>query len=293
MTRKSTPASTSAWARRNASSPTPTAAPTSSRPSASLAARGYFSALTKSLTVIRPLRRPSSSTSGSFSILCRRSSSIASSPEMPTLPVTSGIGVMTSRTWRPRSSSKAMSRLVTMPSSRPDGVGDRNAADAELGAQRVRLAQRGVGAHRDRVGDHAGLGALDEVDLVDLVLDRQIAVQDAHAALTGHRDGHPRLGDLVHGGGHQRDVDLDVAGDAGRGVHLVRQHLGRAGQQQHVVVGEPEEPEFLGELLGHSVGVCGHDTFPNALARRGNPCYWARRVTFPHPNHSGQRARHR
>lgn len=39
---------------------------------------------------------------------------------MPTLPVTSGIGVMTSRTWRERSVSKAMSRLVTMPSSRPD-----------------------------------------------------------------------------------------------------------------------------------------------------------------------------
>lgn len=38
---------------------------------------------------------------------------------MPTLPVTSGMGVMTSRTWRERSVSKAMSRLVTMPSSLP------------------------------------------------------------------------------------------------------------------------------------------------------------------------------
>lgn len=64
---------------------------------------------------------PASSTSGSFSILWRRSSSMASTPEMPTLPVTSGIGVMTSRTWRARSDSKAMSRLVTMPSSLPAG----------------------------------------------------------------------------------------------------------------------------------------------------------------------------
>lgn len=86
-------------------------------PSPSFAAFGYFSAFTKSLTVIRPLRMPESSTSGSFSILCLRSSSMASTPEMPTLPVTSGIGVMTSRTWRERSDSKAMSRLVTMPSS--------------------------------------------------------------------------------------------------------------------------------------------------------------------------------
>ncbi len=38
---------------------------------------------------------------------------------MPTLPVISGIGVMISRTWRLRSDSKAMSRLVTMPSSLP------------------------------------------------------------------------------------------------------------------------------------------------------------------------------
>ncbi|CAM5716139.1 hypothetical protein SANTM175S_06223 [Streptomyces antimycoticus] len=64
----------------------------------SFAAFEYFSAFTKSLTVIRPLSTPASSTSGSFSILWRRSSCIASSPEIPTLPVTSGIGVMTSRT---------------------------------------------------------------------------------------------------------------------------------------------------------------------------------------------------
>ena len=96
--RKSAPASASACARSSASGLAPTAAPTRRRPSASFAAFGYFSAFTKSLTVMRPLRMPASSTSGSFSILWRRSSCMASLPEMPTLPVTSGIGVMTSRT---------------------------------------------------------------------------------------------------------------------------------------------------------------------------------------------------
>ena len=38
---------------------------------------------------------------------------------MPTGAVTSGIGVMTSRTSRDLSDSKRMSRLVTMPSSTP------------------------------------------------------------------------------------------------------------------------------------------------------------------------------
>src|SRR4051794_11777480 len=117
---RSTPASTSAIARFSASSKIPIAAPTRSRPESSLVASGYFSLLAKSFTVIRPLSRPASSTSGSFSTLCRPSSRMASSPEVPTGAVTKGIGVMTSRTRRVRSVSKRRSRFVTMPSSRPD-----------------------------------------------------------------------------------------------------------------------------------------------------------------------------
>jgi hypothetical protein len=71
------------------------------------------------LTVIRPRSRPASSTSGSFSILCLRSSSSARSGSTPTGAVTSGIGVITSRTSRFWSVSKRMSRLVTMPTSTP------------------------------------------------------------------------------------------------------------------------------------------------------------------------------
>src|ERR1700722_12172270 len=57
-TRTSTPASTSVMARTQASSPIPTAAPTSNRPSQSLVASGCCSVLTKSLTVISPVSRP-------------------------------------------------------------------------------------------------------------------------------------------------------------------------------------------------------------------------------------------
>ena len=118
-TRKSTPASTSAWARRLASSPTPTAAPTTSRPAGSLVACGNFSLLVKSLTVIRPLRRFLPSTSGSFSTLCWRRSFRASPGFTPTGAVTRGIGVITSDTRRVWSVSNLMSRLVTMPTSTP------------------------------------------------------------------------------------------------------------------------------------------------------------------------------
>ena len=120
-TRKSTPVSISAWARRLASSPTPTAAPTTSRPAGSLVAKGNFSLLVKSFTVMSPRSRPDSSTSGSFSTLCWRSSRSASSGATPTGAVTRGIWVITSATRRLWSVSNLMSRLVTMPTSTPSG----------------------------------------------------------------------------------------------------------------------------------------------------------------------------
>ena len=47
-----------------------------------------------------------------------------------------------------------------------------------------------------------------------------------------------RLGDGVHGGGQDRNVEVDVAGDAGADVGLAGHDLGMAGLQQHVVEGQ-------------------------------------------------------
>ncbi len=106
-------------ARFHASSKMPMAAATRSLPESSLVAEGYFSRLAKSLTVMSPRSRPEPSTSGSFSILCVASSSMACSGEVPTGAVTSGIRVMTSWTGREWSDSNRRSRLVTMPTSTP------------------------------------------------------------------------------------------------------------------------------------------------------------------------------
>ena len=81
-------------------------------------ASGNCSDFTKSLTVISPASRPSSSTRGSRSRLCLRSSVVASSRLMPTGAVNSGIGVITSATRRvPHSATgtKRRSRLVMIP----------------------------------------------------------------------------------------------------------------------------------------------------------------------------------
>ena len=135
-------------------------------------------------------------------------------------------------------------------------VDDGQARDAVAAAYLVELLEGGVLPDRHRVGDHAGLGALDEVDLVRLVLDRQVAVEDADAAVPGHRDGHPRLGDGVHGRGDERHPDRDLARQARRRVDLARDDIGLAGLEQDVVVGEPE----LGERgrRGRLGGGRGH-----------------------------------
>jgi hypothetical protein len=51
--------------------------------------------------------------------------------------------------------------------------------------------------------------------LVGLVGRGQVAVEHAEAALPGHRDRHPRLGDGVHRGAHQRHPQRDLARQPG------------------------------------------------------------------------------
>jgi hypothetical protein len=134
-------------------------------------------------------------------------------------------------------------------------VDHRQARDAVLAAQLVELLERGLGADRHGVADHARLRPLHQVDLVGLVLDRQVAVQDPQAPLARHGDGHPRLGDGVHGARQDRDAQRDLAGDPGRGVDLARDDVGLAGQQHDVVVGEAQQPERrgVGGVVRHRV----------------------------------------
>ncbi|GIW55745.1 MAG: hypothetical protein KatS3mg082_2149 [Nitrospiraceae bacterium] len=67
-TTRSTPAFTNAATRSSVSGPTPTAAPTRSRPCASLQAFGYLIRFSISLIVINPFSSKFLFTTGSFSI---------------------------------------------------------------------------------------------------------------------------------------------------------------------------------------------------------------------------------
>ena len=79
-------------------------------------------------------------------------------------------------------------------------LGDRHAGDPVLLHQLERFVDAVLRRERDRVDDHAALGALDAIDLGGLFLDREVLVDDADAALLRHGDGQPRFGDGVHRG---------------------------------------------------------------------------------------------
>ena len=74
--------------------------------------------------------------------------------------------------------SKRRSRFVRIPTSTPVVVGDRDAGDAVARHQLERVGDERVGRQRHRLDDHPRLGALDLVDLGDLVRDREVAVDD-------------------------------------------------------------------------------------------------------------------
>ena len=77
-------------------------------------------------------------------------------------------------------------------------LGDRHAGDPVFLHQLERFVDPVRRGQRDRVDDHAALGPLDAIDFGRLLLDRQVLVDDADAALLRHRDGQPRFGDGVH-----------------------------------------------------------------------------------------------
>ena len=126
------------------------------------------------------------------------------------------------------------------------GLDDRGARDAVGGADLVHLPDRGLGADGDRVADHPGLGALHLVHHLRLVLDGQVAVQDADAALAGHGDGHPGLGHGVHGRRRQGYVEPDPAGELGASADLRGDDVGLVGLQQHIVEREPQRRKGAG-----------------------------------------------
>ena len=168
---------------------------------------------------------------------------------MPTGAVMSGIRVMTSRTRVVAFSNGGDEAHVAVGDDADEhavAVDDREPGHPELAAERVDLGDGGIRRRRHRVGDHAGLAALDLVDLLGLVRDREVAVQHADAALARHGDRHARLGHGVHRAGDSSGVATVIRRVSREEVSA---SLGMTsvcpGRSMHVVVGESDEAERI------------------------------------------------
>ena len=117
-------------------------------------------------------------------------------------------------------------------------LGDRHAGDAVLLHQLERFVDPVGRGERDRIDDHAALRPLHAIDFRRLLLDRQVLVDDAEAAVLRHRDRQPRLGDGVHRRADERHVQPDVAREPGADVDLVGQHRRVLRHEQDVVEGQ-------------------------------------------------------
>ena len=191
------------------------AAPTRRRPCSSRVANGNRRWCMRSRAVMRPSRRPPSSTSGSFftlrSAMIRSASDSSSGPRCTT---SRSSGVIRSETSASRSVDEAHVALGQEPFQLQPGIDDDERADPGSRHEASGLADRGRCVDAVGVADDAMLRPLDDLDLTDLRLDLagpEAAVDDADPALFGLHDGHRRAGHRVHVGRDDRALQRDPA----------------------------------------------------------------------------------
>ena len=114
-------------------------------------------------------------------------------------------------------------------------AGDGKAGDAVLGHDLEGLTEGDVWRDGDGIDDHAAFGAFDAINFFILPVDGHVAVNDADTALAGDSDGEAGLGDGIHGGGGERDIEDEGAGEVGACFYFGGKDGGFAGEQENVV----------------------------------------------------------
>jgi len=126
----------------------------------------------------------------------------------------------------------------------------REARNAVLLRQRDDVAHAHLRRHRDRITHDARLEALHFRDFAGLFLGGEILVDDADAAHLRHRDGEPAFGDRVHGCGHERHVQGNIASQLGFQAGVARENAGERRHEEHII----ERECFLDQTHGKSYG---------------------------------------
>lgn len=114
---------------------------------------------------------------------------------------------------------------------------ERGKVPAVLGALGLEAAKAIALAKRDRLRDARALVHLvaHPLDLARLLLDREIAVQHAEAAVLGHRERHLCLGDRVHCRAEQRRAQLVLAREIACEPNVVWVHRARRVRERYIV----------------------------------------------------------
>ena len=149
-------------------------------------------------------------------------------------------------------------------------IGDREGAEIEaaLVDHLQDVADGGAGQHGHRVGNEAVDVMLHAGDLADLVLARQVVMDEAQAAVEGHGDGHARLGDGVHVGGQDRDLQAQAFREGSGQFGIPGEDLRMERGERHVVVRQRIGQIGGKEAIGRQVKVRIAGRFGNRLRHR-------------------------
>ena len=142
-------------------------------------------------------------------------------------------------------------------------VHHRQTGNLALAGDLQHVAHGHGGRNGDRILHHAGFVPLHPGHPGSLLGDVEILVDDAQAALLGQGDGHARFGHRVHGGGQDRHVQPDLAGQPGRQGNVAGQDFGKGGDEQDVV----ESEGFLENTHREPLRAKAHYTGATGLAQ--------------------------
>ena len=101
----------------------------------------------------------------------------------------------------------------------------RETRHAELLGQGHDLPHRVLRGDDHGVAQHAAFVTFDAGDLSRLLLGCEVFVDDPDATFLGYGDGQPGLGHGVHGGRHERKVQVDATGKTGRERRVLGQDV--------------------------------------------------------------------
>ena len=124
-------------------------------------------------------------------------------------------------------------------------VSDGNASDMVVVHQGESVAHCLVLIDSHRVADHSVLAALYLAHLGGLGGYAHILVNHSYSSLPCKGDGHRRLGDCIHCGRHNGDIQSDVSREATREADFPRKHFRIGGNQKDIIESEAFKSNFF------------------------------------------------